>query len=201
MELPDVKGNSIVDRNKSIPEAKPIELKGNAEVKKKTIGEKLISAFLPEDIEATKRSIMKDIVIPAIKQAALDSISEWLGFNISPRSRSGSPLDRPSYSYDKVRNRNDRSRAASEPARQRDDFDYRQIYFEYESDAKAVLEQMESILDRYPWVTIGHLYDILDRRTTPSLFDFGWETLRDATITRERGGGVTLNLPKATSLN
>ena len=210
VELPDIPGNSLKDRadrkieEKKDIEVKPLELRGNVEVKKRGLGARLGEALLPEDISATKENIWKRIIIPSIKDLIVDAIEEFfLGGSRGGRGKGyKSPLDKPSYvnyvDYSKGgdRDRRDQQRSTSER-----DFDYRQIYFGVAEDATDCLHDMVDMLDQYKAVTIGNLYDILRKPTNPSLFDFGWRSLRDAQIVKERNGGATLYLPRATPLN
>lgn len=206
IELPDIPGNSQRDRkadNKNV-EVKPLALKGSVEVKKKGFGTKLGEALLPEDMEATKENIWNRIIVPSIKDIIASMIDEFLfhGSRSGRRREGSSYLDRPSYvnyvdySRNQDRDKRDKQRSISER-----DFDYRSLYFDYEDDAKACLRDLLDMLDRYPSVSIGNLYDILGKTTTASQFNFGWSSLRDAKVVLERGGGATLYLPKAGPLD
>lgn len=203
IELPDLPGNSQLAKRDDKIEVRPLELKGEVNVKKKSLGAKIGEALLPVDMEATKENIWQRIIVPSVKDLIFSMFEEFLfqGSRGGRKSSSSIP-DRPSYvnyvDYSKKGDRDVRDRQRSLSER---DFDYRRIYFTYEEDAKACLHDLADMLDRYPCVAIGHLYDILGKTTNPSLFNFGWSSLRDAEIVRERGGGATLYLPKAVPLD
>ena len=204
IELPDIPGNSQRDRkeDKSI-EVKPLALKGGVEVKKKGFGTKLGEALLPEDMEATKDNIFKKIIIPSLKDLIFSMFEEFLfQGSRSGRRKESSYLDRPSYvnyvdySRNQDRDKRDRQRSLSER-----DFDYRCLHFDYLEDARACLHDLMDMLDRYPSVSIGNLYDILGKTTTSSQFNYGWSSLREARVVEERNGTATLYLPKAGPLD
>lgn len=205
MDLSEIKGNTLAERNSKndIVAAEKVELKGSVEIKKKGLGERLISALLPQDVEATKEAILTKIILPSIKDLVFNAFQEWWYDGKKKKNDDRSPLDRPSYSnyvdYSKRENSRDRNEVDRRYSER--DFDYRNIYFKYEEDATEVLHRMAEMLDRYPQVTVGNLYEILGKRTTSSLFDFGWRSLRDAEVTRERDGGATLRLPRAIPLD
>lgn len=209
IELPDIPGNTLLKDRKEpalpAPEVKPMELRGSVEVKKKGLGRRLGEALLPSDMEATKANIWSKIIIPTIKNLIFDAFEEFL-FNGSKsgRSKGGyvSPLDKPSYvNYVDYSNGRSSSRQEATRGANERDFDYRHIYFAVAEDATECLHNLIEILDHYPSATIGNLYDILRKPTTPSLFDFGWRSLKDAQIVQERGGGATLYLPRAIPLD
>lgn len=208
IELPDIPGNSLKDRSerkedKKPIEVKPLELRGEVSVKKKGLGTRLGEALLPENMEVTRQNIWNRIIIPTIKDLISDMVNEFL-FQGSKGGRNRgyqSPLDKPSYvNYVDYSRNGDRDRRDQQRSLSERDFDYRQIYFSMEEDATDCLHDMVDMLDQYRAVTVGNLYDILRKPTTPSLFDFGWRSLRDAQIVKERGGGATLYLPRATPL-
>ncbi|MBO7386980.1 MAG: hypothetical protein J6Y02_11770 [Pseudobutyrivibrio sp.] len=205
IELPDIPGNSQRNKveEKSI-EVKPLALKGSVEVKKKGFGTKIGEALLPEDMEATKENIFKRIIVPSVKNLIASMIEEFLfqgsrsGRSQSTTSYLGNPsyINYADYSRNNDRDRRDRQRSISER-----DFNYRSLYFDYEEDARACLNDLLDMLDRYPSVSIGNLYDILGKTTTASQFNYGWSSLRDARVVLERNGGATLYLPKASPLD
>lgn len=205
IELPDIPGNSQKSRkieDKNI-EVKPLNLRGGVEIKKKSIGEKIGEALLPEDMEATKSNIWKKIIVPSVKDLIFSMFEEFLfQGSRSSRRRESSPLDRPSYvNYVDYSRNQDRDRRDSQRSISERDFDYRCLRFDYVEDARHCLRDLLDMLDRYPSVSIANLYDILGRTTTSSQFNYGWSSLRDARIVEERNGTATLYLPKAGPLD
>jgi len=207
IELPDIPGNSNSIRDKKPEEkieVKPLELRGSVEVKKKGLLTRIAGEFLPEDMELTKENIWKNVVKPSIKDLIFNAFEEFLFPSGRPGRNRNNSYDKPSYvnyvDYSRKNdNRDQRDRQQSRGSER--DFDYRCICFADAEDASDCLRDLLGMLDRYPSVSIGNLYDILRRPTTDAQFNYGWTSLRDAKVVQERNGAATLYLPKASPLD
>lgn len=195
-EYPD-NSHSARENNTSPPEKKMEKVvSGGAKTRKKSEVKKFAEHFVPKDTESMKSFILSDVVIPGIRNAIADVVSILL-FGESGRvgSRKGGGDSRVSYQkyYDDRRDdRRDYARPRTIPG-----YDYDDIIFDERGDADLVLDQMESAIANYDFVTVADLYDLAGvtcRSYTAN--KYGWTDIRNAKVVRVRDGYV-LQLPRA----
>lgn len=175
-------------------------VKNNVQVRKKSEARKLADMIISEEASNVKSYVLLDVIIPTIKETVVDIIKDSVemiflgGTGRSNKKRSGSS----SGSYVSYRNYSDRDRRDSyrEEPRSRSHFDLDEILFETRADAEAALEQMQDILDQYKSVSVGDLYDMIDKSAPYTANDYGWSSLRNAYTERVRGGGYRIKLPR-----
>lgn len=161
--------------------------------------------FLKAGWTAVKEDVIKDVFIPAIQKAVVDTIVdaiETMIYGEVRRSRSSSRSGRSnsiSYSkyYDDRRDR-DRDRRSS---RDRDrDRDYDDIIVNTKAEADTVLGLLDDMLDTYDSVSVADLYDLVGVSTRHTDFNYGWINLRNAEAIRQRDGSYLISMPKAIPL-
>lgn len=180
-------------------------VKNTVEVKKKSDVRKLADAFISDEAANVKSYVLLDVIIPTIKETIVDIIKDSVemiflgGTGRSSKKRSGSS----SGSYVSYRNYSDRDRRDDRRDERgpRSRFDLDDIRFETRGDAEAVLEQMRDIIDTYKTVSVGDLYDMIDKTAPYTANDYGWTSLRNAYAERVRGGGYSLKLPRPLPLD
>lgn len=167
---------------------------GGVKTKKNEV-RKFRDIFISEDITTVKSYIFMDVLVPAIKKAVSDIVRDGIDMILyggtgggSTRKSSGSKVSYRSY-YDQKEDRRDRPRAGTR-------FDYDDIEFDTRADAQAVLDQMNDIIDRYDFVTVGDMYDAADITAPYTSYKYGWANVNNAKIVRGRGGYI-IDLPKA----
>lgn len=174
---------------------------GSAKVKKKSEARKLTDIFVSEDISSVKSYVFMDVLVPALKKAAYDIVTEGVdmllfggsGGKRGKRSSDSGKISYRSY-YDEPRER----RHAHSDSRNR--FDYDDILFDTRGDADYVLDQMFEILDNYKMVRVLDLYDLAGL-TAPFTADrYGWTNLRSARVDHVRDGFI-IKLPKASPID
>lgn len=183
------------EQRKAALEDKKIEkvVKGNTKIKKRGEMSKLADVFITEDANNVKSYILMDVLVPTIKKAIVDIVTDavnmiFLGGTGRGKS-SGSSVNYVSYSrFSDTKERRPEPRMSGR-------FDYDTIAFEYRSDAEAILEQMENIIETYGFVTVADLYDMAGRSHPYTSNDYCWTSLRNADVVRTREGYV-LKLPK-----
>lgn len=170
--------------------------------KKKSETAKLADIFISEDIHNVKSYVFLDVLVPAIKKAISDIVTNGIDMILygesgrSNRKRTGaSKVSYGSY-Y-----RSERDRDRRDPVRARSGFDFDDILFDTRGDAEAVLTAMEDVLDQYGVVSVGDLYDLADISTNNyAINKYGWTDLRAAEVVRARDGYM-IKLPRALPLN
>lgn len=163
-------------------------------------GRKLADIFISEDAANIKSYIFMDVLVPAIKKAISDIVTDGVSMLLYGGKGSSRSGDRISASTPKVSYRNyyddGRDRRDGYAARVR--FDYADISFPSRGSAEAALSQMIEILDRYPFVTVADLYEMagLERECPHTANKYGWTKLNTADVVRVSDGYV-IKLPKA----
>lgn len=163
-------------------------------------GRKFTDIFISEDAANVKSYIFMDVLVPAIKKAISDIVTDGIdmilygGSGGRNKNKSGSKISYRSYYDDK----NDRRRDDESAHRNR--FDYNEIVYDYRRDAEAVLKQMNEMLDRYPIVTVADMYDMAGESIPYTGYRYGWTNLRNAEVVRVRDGYI-IKLPKASPID
>ena len=152
--------------------------------------------FISEDASNVKSYIFMDVLVPAIKKAISDIVTDGIdmilygGTGGGKRSKSSSKVAYRSY-YDDRRDR-DRDSYSS-----RSRFDYDDLVFTSRGDVERVRDQMDEVIDRYGLVTVADMYEMAGESNVPFTANkYGWTNIRTAEPIRVKGGYV-LKLPKA----
>lgn len=195
-EYPD--NSHSARENSTSPPEKKLEkvVTGGAKTRKKSEVKKFAEFFVPKDTESVKSFILSDVVIPGIRNAIADVVSILL-FGESGRvggrkSGGGSRVSYQKYYDDRRDDRRDYARPRTIPG-----YDYDDIIFDERGDADLVLDQMESAIANYDFVTVADLYDLAGvtcRNYTAN--KYGWTDIRNAKVVRVRDGYI-LQLPRA----
>lgn len=194
----EYKNNSYTHRMKEAEKAeKQIEkvVRNKVKTKKKSELTKLTDIFVTEDINSVKSYVFMDIVVPAIKKAISDVVTNGVDMILygetgrTKKTRSGDYVSYRSYSDSSTKRRSDDNRMRSR-------FDFDDIVFDGRGDAEAVLEQMDNIIDRYGMVSVADMYDMADLTQPYTAHRYGWTNLRGAEVVRVREGYI-IKLPKA----
>lgn len=191
------------------PEIKPV---ASGKKKEKSMWKKFKESFIAEEASDLKEYIIKDLVIPTIKDAICDGVSNGLSLLLYGERYYGSTRrDRDrgrrynyssQYSYRRDRDRDDRRRD-----RDRDDrrsshnaYDFELIECETKSEALDILDQMDNILREYESVSIADMYDLAGVSRNPEDCNYGWTNLDHATIEKTRDNFYIIQMPRAKSL-
>lgn len=172
-------------------------------IKEKTGFGRIIDRFIPTSLDNIGNHIFEEYVVPAIGNTLVDTISYI--FDLKRGSSKGT------YSGASYRNYYESgSRSGRNKDRDRDDdvetndpvHKYRNITFDFRQDAMAVLDEMQTILDQYPSVSVADLYDIAGiTNNNYTANKYGWTSLERADVKHARGGGYRLVLPRAIPLD
>lgn len=156
---------------------------------------KLANIFISEDAANVKSYVFMDVLVPAIKKAISDIVTDGIdmilyGGSHSGKHKSGNKVSYRSYYNDKRDDRQDNSYRA------RNRFDYDDLIFDSRAECEAVREQMVDLIDAYGFVTVADMYDMADIPAPYTSNKYGWTNIRTAETVRVRDGYV-LKLPKA----
>lgn len=168
-------------------------VRGSVKTKKKSEVRKLTDVFVSEDVSNVKSYILMDVLVPAVKKAISDIVTNGIDMLLYGESRGAKKRAGDYVSY---RNYSDPRRDDRRDSRVRSGFDYDDIIFNTRADAEAVREQMDDMIDRYGVVTVADLYDMADLTAPYTSNRYGWTSIRTADIVRGRDGYV-IKLPRA----
>ena len=194
--MEDYKPNSHRSKEEqNLPEKKiePV-VKGKVTTKKNNV-RKLTNTFVTEDIQNVKSYVLMDVLVPAIKKAISDIVTngiDMLLYGETGRSRRKTNASVVSYRnyYDSRRE----ERYSS--SRTRTGYSYDDVVLETRGEAEDVLSRMDKLIDTYGVVSVADLYDLVGISCNYTDNKYGWTNLRNAEPVRVRDGYM-LKLPKA----
>lgn len=175
---------------------------GAIATRKKSEVRQFVDEFITKDIQNVKSYIFMDVLVPAIKKAIDDIVSNgihMLLYNGDKRLSNTSGKSTIAYGgfFKSEADRNSRPRAMTSPG----GFNFDEIIFSNRGDAEAVLSAMDDIIDQYDAVSVLDLYDLADVSTTNYAAQrYGWTDIHTAKVARVEDGYV-IRLPRAIPLN
>lgn len=185
------------------PERKKVEKVVAGKVTAKPKGEvaKFFETFFAEDIHKVKDYILKDVLVPTIKDTIWTVIargSERMLYGEAGHAPKNSKLPYVNYNGLFKQNNNTPGSSGSSANSQ---YSVDNIVLEDRGDAERVLEAMKARIAEYGSVSISELHEFIgepigDFATTR----WGWRSLNTAGIMRTSNGGYKLDLPRAVSL-
>ena len=174
---------------------------GKVKTKKKSEISKFADVFISEDASNVKSYIFMDVLVPAIKKAISDIVTDGIdmilygGTGHSKKRRSGSS-DASYVSYRSYSDRErDRDRRRDDDYRSRSRYDFQDIILETKGEAEDVLDRLDELLDQYSMVSVADLYDLVGISGEYTDNRYGWTSLSSARVERVRDGYM-IKLPK-----
>ena len=189
------------DQKGSIPEKKVEKvIAGTVKSKKKSEIQKFTDVFISEDINNVKSYILLDVLIPAIKKAISDIVTNGIDmilYGETGKTKSNSTASKVSYRsyYDGRNGRRDYS-----AVRTKISYNYDDIIFDNRGEAEDVLSRMDELISTYGLVSVADLYDLVGVTGNYTDNKYGWTNIRSASVIRVRDGYM-LKLPKALPLD
>lgn len=186
------------------PEEKRVQkvVKGPVKTKKNEI-RKFADIFISEDVSSVKQYIFMDVLVPAVKKAIYDIVTNGIDMFLyggSGKNKNGSSGAKVSYrNYYDQKNNNSGYRG-SENTRSNTGFEYDDIVFNDRGEAEAALQQMHDAINRYGIVTVADLYDMAGLTAPYTSQKYGWMSVNGVTVVRVRDGCV-LKLPRAVPID
>lgn len=184
---------------------KPI-VKGKVIKQKRSFGKRIKEVIFGDDTRSVGSYVVYDVLVPAAKAMVTDIVGGGIEMLVygerqgrNTRRRAGSSY----VSYDKVsyrgddRDRRDR-RDISHTARARHDFD--DVILETRGEAEDVLSHLVDLTIDYGQASVADFYDLVGITASFTDNKWGWTDLRDASVTRQRGGYL-INFPRTKQID
>lgn len=201
MEIGNYKSNS--HKSKEELPAKKTEkvISGTAKQRKKSEIRKFTDVFLSEDVDSVKSYILMDVLVPAVKKAISDIVTNGIDMLLYGESKhsSGGAASKVSYRsyYDK---RNDSNRERYSTRHTRSGYNYDDIVLDNRGEAESVLSRMDELVATYGMVSVADMYDLVGITGNYTDNKYGWTDIRSADVVRIRDGYV-IKMPKALPLD
>lgn len=194
MEVPSNSHKTREERRQNQQEKeKKIEKVVTGTVKTRKSGiRKFRDEFISEDAKNVKSYVFGEVLIPAIKKAISDIVTDGISMILYGESRGGnrrSTADRVSYTNYSRSYRNDRPAVSSR-------YSYDDIILSSRGEAEDVLTRMDEIMATYGLVSVSDLYDLVGITGDWTDNDYGWTNITSAEIKRVRDGW-TIKMPRA----
>lgn len=192
----DVKPNSHKYKaEQAAKEKKKVEsvVKGNAKLKKKNEFQKVAGSIISEDAKSVKSYILMDVLVPAIKDAIEDIVTNGIRMllrgDTSARRGSGGVSH---ISYNKAYDKRDRSSLS----RPRGVMDFDDLILDTRAEAEDVLRALDELIDHYNIASVADMYEAAGIRNFEyTAQNYGWTDIRRAEVVRVRNG-YWLKMPK-----
>jgi len=186
------------DQKRAIPEKKVEKvISGTVKSKKKSEIKKFADVFISEDVTNVKSYILLDILVPAIKKAISDIVTNGIDMILyggTGKTKSNTAASKVSYRsyYD--------SRRDYSAVRTKTGYNYDDIIFDNRGEAEDVLSRMDELVSTYGLVSVADLYDLVGITGNYTDNNYGWTDIRSASVIRVRDGYM-IKLPKALPIN
>lgn len=171
---------------------------GKVITKKKGAFSKFANEFISEDAKNVKTYVLGEVLIPAIKKAISDIVTDGIDMILYGESRRGnkrSTADRVSY-----RNYYDRGGSSTRDSRVTSGYSYDDIILDNRGEAEDVLSRMDELMDTYGLVRVADLYDLVGITGNYTDNKYGWTNIRNAEIVRVRDGYM-IKMPRAVPID
>ena len=178
---------------KSEPVKKVVKPIAKATTKKKN---KLAETFISEDASNIKSYILMDVLVPAIKKAVIDIVTDGISMLFYGDTSHGNRRSSTSASYISYNRYSDRDRRDDRTSYGRSRYSYDDIILQSRGEAEEVLDRMSEMIDTYGIVSVADMYDLVGIATNYTDNKYGWTNLRNAEPIRV-SNGYMLKLPKA----
>ena len=200
--MEEFKSNS--HKSRETRETRPIPEKridkvttGAVKTRKKSEVKKLADIFLPEDIESVKSYIFMDVLIPSLKKAISDIVTNGIDMILYGESGHRDRSTSSKISYNSIYNRSNGNSSSSSSARKyTPGYNYDDIVLETRGEAENVLSRMDEIIETYGVLSVADMYDLVGMTCNYTDNKYGWTDIRNASVVRIRDGYV-IKMPKA----
>lgn len=166
---------------------------------KKKRGRIAAALFGDGEIGSIKDYLVFDVVIPALRNTIVDSVTNTVEmiFGVDPRRRR-SERNAVSYStyYKSGRNYDRRTDAPDRDSR----YDYRDITFRSRVEADEALYNLRELVEDYDSAAVSDLYDLVGITGDFTDHKWGWRDLDNARVVPTYGG-YRIDLPRPRPIN
>ena len=200
--MEDYKPNSHKSKNQSDHEKKVEKIvSGQVKAKKKSEVRKLADVFIQEDVDNVKTYILMDVLVPAVKKAISDIVTNGIDMVLYGESRDRKKNHASSkVSYRSYYDRKDSDRERHSNSRVGRGYDYDDIILDNRGEAEEVLARLDDLIDTYEVVSVADLYDLVGISCNYTDNKYGWTNIRNASVVRVKDGYM-IKMPKARPLD
>lgn len=201
--MDEYKSNSRLSRNKDKHEEVKKEkiekiVTGTVKTKKKS---GFFGSFLSGDVADIKDYILQDVLVPSIKNAIEDMVTNGISMLLNNgetrksnrRSSASSRISYRSY-YEREESERDRDRS-----RRNLGYSYDDVILDSRAEAEEVIARLDELIDVYGMASVADLYDLVGINGQYTDNKYGWTDVRSATHVRVRDGYL-LKMPRAKPL-
>ena len=177
-------------------------VKSPAKTKKNEV-RKLADIFISEDVSNVKNYIFMDVLVPAIKKAIYDIVTNGIDMFLyggSGKNRASSGGGNKVSYRNYYEQKNSGPVRSSESGRVQTGFEYEDVVFPSRGDAESAKQQMQDIVARYGLVTVNDLYEMAMLSAPYTSQKYGWMDVSNVDVIRVRDGYV-LKLPRAVPID
>lgn len=172
---------------------------GTVKTKKKSEAKKFADVFISEDVGNVKSYIFFDVLVPAIKKAISDIVTNGIDMILyGETGRGGKRSSASRISYDKKYERESDRR--DRPGRAKMGYDYDDLIFDSRGAAEEILTKLDEIISCYGTASVADLYEMAGITGNYTDNKYGWIDIHNASVVRVRDGYM-VKLPKALPLN
>lgn len=192
------------EQKSNVTEEKRIQkvVKAPAKTKKNDI-RKFTDIFISEDVSSVKNYIFMDVLVPAIKKAVYDIVTNGIDMFLyggSGKNKNASSGTRVSYRNYYEQKNNGGGYRQPDNNRVHSGFEYEDVIFPSRGDAESAKQQMQDIVARYGLVTVNDLYEMAMLSAPYTSQKYGWVDVSNVEVMRVRDGYV-LKLPRAVPID
>lgn len=195
----EYKSNSYKSKEKEMVEdKKKVDkvVRGKVKTKKKSGVTKFADVFISEDIANVKSYIVGEVLVPAMKKALSDIITNGIDMLLYGESGVSKRNSRSSkVSYTKYYN-DERSPSRSVKS----NYNYDDIIIDSRGEAEEVLTRMDELIYSYGMVSVADFYDLVGVTSRYTDNNYGWTDIRSARVIHVRDGYI-IKLPRAVPLD
>lgn len=172
---------------------------GSVKSKDQSMVKRMTKNVLADDMSNVKNYIILDVLIPTIKDAVVNIVSNGISMlvygDVKP---SGSK-----FNYNGVSKKSSIVSGAYKTPNRRATHDFRDVKFETRGDAMEVLSNMNELIETYGNCTVEDFYKFIGEGETAKYTDrnWGWTQLGARDINRVMGGGYAIDLPRVEHLD
>lgn len=202
--MEEYKGNSYRSKPESsdtVEEKKKIEkvVSGTVKTKKKTLGQKIAEAFVPEDVTNVGDYLLQDIFVPSAKKLFEELVTSGISILLYGDAGRGKRINTKAnrVNYNSIRDGANRN---SSPVHTRSRYEFDDVILDSRGDAEDVLDRMCELVAAYGMASIADLYDLVGITGNYTDNKYGWTDLRSAYVDRVRDGYL-IRMPRVVPLN
>lgn len=174
---------------------------GTAKAKKNEI-RKFADVFISEDISNVKTYIVMDVLVPAIKKAVSDIVTNGIDMILyGGNGRAAKKSDASKISYTRYYDQRDESRTRHVDTTTSGRYTFDDVVVPTRGEAEEVIARMDELIENYGVVSVADFYDLVGINDTNYTNNkYGWMNITSAQPIRV-SDGYKIKLPKALPIN